>query len=238
MSLAPTRALAVLTVVTGLAACVSRASLEYVPPDDVVPSMAGCVDEHDICTRTIPRPLVYAWPVEDRALEIWARRGEEMYTRPFAGDMILVLGSDEPGQFTWADRRDLATTRLGPRALWRRAIRNADAYASRAELTQYDDGNIWVDCDGPSANTLVLSPKFWARPEFKAFAGPPMVVFAQRSYFRVIDSGRPNALETIRDYAESGDGCGREDDYPKFCSRAGYVFIRSDDGRWSVADGP
>jgi len=203
--------------------------------DNCTPEILNQPGDSDLmCRFWLPRSAVIVLPVEARAHEIWRAEATEMETRPFAGDVIAVVGSDAAGGFTYPSKRTIARdTGLSGDALWRRALRNTDAFARTAELSPSPDGRFWVDSEPISAAALVFAESFWERDEFARFAGLPLLSLGGRSFFWVIDSARPGALELL---GHGRDGCGYSSNYPGFCSRAGHVFMRSHDGTWSVVN--
>jgi hypothetical protein len=177
---------------------------------------------------------VIVMPVEDRAREIWAREYADMYIRAFAGDVIAVITTDEPGGFTYVTKGDLARTGLREGALWRRALRNVDYFARTASITKSDDGLRWIDSDDVSAVALVFSESLWKREDFRSFRGPPVVGLDGRGSFMVADSSDAHAVAAARERLAPRNGCAPPSDYPSFCSRAGNLFVRLPDGKWSV----
>jgi hypothetical protein len=237
--LAQLQTVATLSAVVALSACsqLREASL----PDlawgtNCTPEILDQPGDSDIlCDFWVTRSSLIVLPVEDRALEIWRTQRDEMEFRPFAGDVIAVIGTDETGSFTYPEKdRIYRDTNLSGQALWRRALRNTDAFAWTAEITAYADGRMWVDSQYISAATLIFAESFWRRPELARFAGPPLMATIGRSAFWVMDSARPDALERL---GYGKDQCMYSSaTYPGFCSRAGHVFMRAPDGSWSVVD--
>jgi len=227
-----------LIVVAGmLAGCALN---EDVSPDHPwIDGQCTPLDEngHGTCDIRVPRTGVIVMPVEERAREIWRQEHKAMYIRPFAGDVVAVITTDQQGGFTYMSKQDLATTGLGERALWRQALRNVERYSGTASITVFEDelrGLYWVASDEISAVALVFSKSLWKREEFQGFRGPPLVGLDSRDSFLVADSGDARAVAALRAAFAHRHACGALDDYPGFCSRAGHLFVRTQDGKWSV----
>jgi hypothetical protein len=190
------------------------------------------LDAHPRCDLQVPRSALLVMPVEDRAREIWLEERKAMYVRPFAGDVIAVIATDQQSSFTFMPRETLRGTGLGEDALWRRALSNVDSVARTASITSYDNGLHWVDSDDVSGSMLVFSQRLWKRPEFRNFRGPPAIGLGDRNHFYVADSGDARAVATLR--ANMAGNCKHRSNYPSVCSRAGHLFVRTEDGNWSV----
>jgi hypothetical protein len=171
-------------------------------------------------------------PVEERALGLWQHQSQIMLTRPFAGDVVAVLGTDGLASDVWQTRQNLSTLHLSGEQLWRQAQSNLNRFADSAELHRYSDRVFWVSGNGIPAVALIFSNQFWRRAEFGDFRGQP-VLLQGRDHFLVGDSADPEAiagLQRRRAIWTVDDPT----DYPNFVSRSGAFFARDPRGVWTV----
>lgn len=194
------------------------------------------------CVVQAPHSRLVLIPVQRQAMRLLNDGGaEDRLWRPLAGDLIVILATHAE-QFEYPRRADIAGGgALSDDALIAIARANADRWAAHADVgpdPEYADrGPVLKVTSGdlyPVA--LALSPKFWARPEFKAFKGPPVLVLDDEAFW-VADGGDPGglaALAGIRDWTCQAS----QSIFVQSCSLAGYVFTPDGKGGLAVWRGP
>ena len=151
-----------------------------------------------------------------------------LITRPFAGDMVLVLALNRPESFHMppaADIRRAITT--DERMLWRIAIANTRRLAGRYEFTPVEgvEGVLYLQPAESLGPSVLLDEALWGRPQIRAL-GPEVVVLLLRS--GVVLTGAANAagLEMMQRMSQA-----TADELPLLSPQ---LFVRGRRGAWSV----
>ncbi len=147
-------------------------------------------------------------------------------THPFAGDLVVIVASDNPKSFSYPLLKDIRKAAGEPKAAWDLASAQTLKKVGSPTIDRVNDQIFTLTANPDFAADLLLDDRVWARPDIARLAPHP-VVLVGRNGLVVVDADQAQAVATLRHFASTV-----ETD-PEFLSTQ--LFIRRNGG-WSVLE--
>lgn len=172
------------------------------------------------------RAFILIRPAEFVAFaEAQGPEGIELVSRPFAGDLVMVLAEDLVDRFSYPPAETVSETRPDLDAAWRDALSRTHAEQGEAVLEAVDSG-VWIlSARWDIAASLVLDDAVWTRADVAALG--EVAVGILKDALVLVETDQPASVGHIRGFLADM----RSD--PNY--QSDLLFVRRD-GEWQVYD--
>lgn len=148
------------------------------------------------------RAFILVRPVEFMTFaEGEAARGMEFVSRPFVGDLTLLLAEDMVDRFVYPTSEVVAETHPDLDAVWRDALARTHDAQGEAALETIDPGIWLMTARWDIASSLLLDDAVWGRPDVIALGEIAVGVF--RDALIVVQTDQPRAVAQIRRFLQN-----------------------------------
>lgn len=194
------------------------------PVDEVVDGIVASTLAPDPGAFDPSRAFILIRPAEFVSFaEGQGPEGTELLSRPFAGDLVMVLAEDLVDRFVYPVIETLEETQPDLNAVWRDALARTHAEQDEAVLEAVDPG-IWIlTARWDIAASLVLDDAVWERADVADLG--EVAVGILKDALVLVETDQPTAVVHIRGFLASL----RSD--PNY--QSDLLFVRRD-GRWQV----